>query len=101
MTGRTAASSDDLLAEVFRGFLSSKENARRSVNIPGIISLSPLSLATNVTNVTLGANGRWLGTRTGTGGIVTLTLKLFGRSPYFHGVQVVSKIVTKLKSNKY
>ena len=34
--------------------------------------LSPLSLATDVTDMTLGASGLWLGTRTGTGGIPTL-----------------------------
>ena len=39
---------------------------------PGIISLSSLSLATDVTDVTLGASGFWLGTRTGAGGTVTL-----------------------------
>ena len=40
---------------------------------PRIISLSPLSLATGVTDTTLGANGLWLGTRTGTGGPATLS----------------------------
>ena len=40
---------------------------------PRIISLSPLSLATDVTNVTLGASGLWLGTRTGASGTATLT----------------------------
>ena len=37
---------------------------------PGIISL--LSLATDVTDVTLGASGHWLGTRTGAGGIAKM-----------------------------
>ena len=35
---------------------------------PRIISLSPLSLATNVTDATLGASSLWLGTRTLAGG---------------------------------
>ena len=39
---------------------------------PGIILLSPLSLATNVTDLTLGAGGLWLGTRTGADGTATL-----------------------------
>ena len=48
---------------------------------PGIISLSPLSLATDVTDATLGASGLWLGTRTGAGGAATLTKSFFGPSP--------------------
>ena len=36
-----------------------------------IISLSPLSLATDVTDTTLGAHGLWLETRTGVGGTAT------------------------------
>ena len=55
---------------------------------PRIISLSPLSFATDVTDVTLGASGLWLGTRTVAGGTATLTESLFGRSPWFHGQQV-------------
>ena len=39
---------------------------------PGVISLSPLSLATDVIDVTLEAKGLWLGTRTGAGGTATL-----------------------------
>jgi hypothetical protein len=39
---------------------------------PGIISLSLLSLATDLTDVTLGASGLWLGTRTGAVGTATL-----------------------------
>ena len=35
--------------------------------------LSPLLLATDVTEVTLGTSGLWLGTRTGVGGTTTLT----------------------------
>jgi hypothetical protein len=38
-----------------------------------IISLSHLSLATDVTDATLGVSGLWLGTRTLAGGTVTLT----------------------------
>ena len=40
---------------------------------PRIISFSPLSLATDVTDATLGASGLWLRTRTGAGGTATLT----------------------------
>ena len=39
---------------------------------PGVISLSTLSLATDVTDVTLGASGFWLRTRTEAGGTATL-----------------------------
>ena len=39
---------------------------------PGIISLPPLSLATDVTDATFGTSGLWLGTRTGAGGTATL-----------------------------
>ena len=42
---------------------------------PGIISLSPLSLAidvTDVTDVALGTTGFWLATRSGAGGTDTL-----------------------------
>ena len=56
---------------------------------PRIISLSPLSLATDVTDATLGVSGLWLGTRTGAGGTLTATLTdFFGRSPWLHGQQV-------------
>ena len=44
---------------------------------PRIISLSPLSLATEVTDATLGVSGLWLGTRTGAGGTATLTESSF------------------------
>ena len=54
---------------------------------PRIISLSPLSLGTDVTDATLGARGLWLGTRTGTGGTATLTESFFGRSPWLYGHQ--------------
>ena len=59
--------------------------------VHGIISLSSLSLATDVTDVTLGASGLWLGTRTGAGGTATLTKRFFGRSPWLHGQQVKGK----------
>jgi hypothetical protein len=39
---------------------------------PRIISLSPLPLATDMTDATLGASGLWLGTQTGAGGTATL-----------------------------
>ena len=52
-----------------------------------LISLSPLSLATDVTDATLGAIGLWLGTRTGAGDTATLTESFFGRSPWLHGHQ--------------
>ena len=37
-----------------------------------IISLTPLSLETDVTDATLGISGLWLGTRTGAAGTATL-----------------------------
>jgi hypothetical protein len=40
--------------------------------VSGIISLSPLSLATDVTDVTLGASGLRPGTQRGAGGTATL-----------------------------
>ena len=46
---------------------------------PNIISLSPLSLATDVTDATFGASGLQLGTRTGAGGTATLTESFFDR----------------------
>ena len=62
MTGRTALSSNRLLAEVFRGDLFTD---------PGIISLLALSLATDASDVTLGASDLWPGTRTAAGGTAT------------------------------
>ena len=44
---------------------------------PRIISLSPLSLETDVTDATPGASGFWLGTRTGAGDTATLTESIF------------------------
>ena len=54
---------------------------------PSIISLLPLSLVIDVTDATLGASGLWIGTRTGAGGIATLTESFFGRSSWLHGQQ--------------
>ena len=42
-----------------------------------ILELSPLSLATDVTDATLGASGFRLGTRTGADGAATLTESIF------------------------
>ena len=56
--------------------------------------ISPLSLATDVTDATLGASGLWLGTRTGAGGTATLTERcffFFGRSPWLQGQQVIDE----------
>ena len=47
----------------------------------GVISLSPLSLASDVTEMTLGASGLWLGTRTGAGGTATLAWCFFWPQP--------------------
>ena len=62
--------------------------------MPGNLCTAPqdhfiitLSLATDVTDATLGASGLWLGTRTGAGGTATLTESVFGRSPWLHGQQ--------------
>jgi hypothetical protein len=67
MTDRTAPSSEGLLAEVF---LSCKADL---CTAPRIISLSPLSLANDMTDATFGASGLWLRTRTGAGSTATLT----------------------------
>ena len=52
---------------------------------PLIISLSLLSLATDVTDATLAASGLWLGIGTWATGTATLTESFFGRSPWLHG----------------
>ena len=44
---------------------------------PRILSLPPISLATDVTDATLGASALWLGTRIGAGGTATLTKSFF------------------------
>ena len=56
---------------------------------PRIISLSPLSLVTDVTDATLGASGLWLGTRAGAGGPATLTESFIDYSPWLHGQQTI------------
>ena len=55
---------------------------------PRIVSLSLLSLVTDVTDATLGVSGLWLGTLTGAGGTATLIEFFFGRSPWFHGLNL-------------
>ena len=47
-----------------------------------------LSLTTDVTDVTLGASGLWLGTRAGAGGTATPASSFFDRSPWVHGQQI-------------
>ena len=81
ITGRTVPSQP--LAEVFLGFSSAVWQMPGNLcTAPRIISLSPLSLATDVTDATLGASGLWLGTRTGAGGTATQVWNFFGRSPH-------------------
>ena len=66
-------SSDGLLAKVFLEFSSAvRQMPGDRFTAPRIISLSPLSLATDVTDATLGASGLWLGTQAGAGGTATL-----------------------------
>ena len=60
---------------------------------PRIISLSPLSLATDMTGATFGASGLWLGTRTGAGGTGTLIKSFFDRSPWLHGQQAIITLI--------
>ena len=55
---------------------------------PRIISLSSLSLATDMTDATLGASSLGLGTQIGAGSTTTLTESFFGHSPWLHGQQV-------------
>ena len=55
----------------FGVFLGCEAYARRSVHSPQDHFISPLSLATDVTDATLGASGLWIGTRTGAGGTAT------------------------------
>ena len=49
---------------------------------PSTISLSPLLLAIDVTDATLGASGLWLGTRTETGDNATLAKSFFLAAAY-------------------
>ena len=67
---------------------------------PRIISLSPLSLATDVTDATLGAD-LWLGTRTGAGDTATPTESFIGRSPWLHEQQVRSNFLSVQVSEPY
>ena len=72
MSGRTAHSSDGLLAELLGVSSAVRQISGDLCTATGIILLSPLSLATDVTDASLGASALWLGTRTGAGGTVTL-----------------------------
>ena len=72
MTGRTAPSLGGLLAG-FLGFSSTvKQIPGDLCTAPRIISLLSLPLAIDATDVTLGASGLWLGSRTEAGGTITL-----------------------------
>ena len=58
---------------------------------PRIISLSPLSLATDVTDATHGASGLWLGTRTGPGGTAIFVTRIgFKHNPSYFAFPIVS-----------
>jgi len=48
---------------------------------------SPLTLAIDMTDTTLGASGLWLGIQTGAGGTAALTTGFFGCSPWLNGQQ--------------
>jgi len=61
-------------------------------DLPRIISLSPLSLATDVTDATLGTTGLWLGTWIGAGCTATITKSFFDRSPWPHGQHFINPI---------
>jgi hypothetical protein len=62
--------------------------------VPRIISLSPLSLATDVTDATLGASDLWLGTWTEACGTTTLLKVFFGCSPWLYGPLYASANIT-------
>ena len=68
LNGRTAPSSDGLLAEVFWSFTQLKGKCQEICAQPP----GSLSLAADVTDAKLGASGLWQGTRTGAGGTATL-----------------------------
>ena len=74
------------------GFLGFSPDVRQ---MPGDLYTAPRfissssSLATDVTDVTLGASGLWQGTRTGAGGTATPTESFFGRRLWPHGQQVM------------
>ena len=82
-------------------FLSFKANARRSVHSPQDHFIITLSLATDVTDVTFGVSGHWLGTRTGAGGTATVTKSFFGCSPWLHGQQLSHLIRSHHKPGPY
>ena len=67
------------------GFLGFSSAARQMpgdlCTAPRNISLSTLSLASDVAEVTLEASGLWLGTRTGAGGTATVTESFFWPLP--------------------
>ena len=63
---------------------------------PGIISLLPLSLATDVTNVTLGASDLWPGTRTGAGGAAFLAATHDSMDSRQHVIIIIIIIITLL-----
>jgi hypothetical protein len=69
-TGRTAFI-DDLLADVFQGF-PQLQTPGYLCTASAIISLSSYHLLPDVSDVTLGLSGLWLGTRTGASGTTTL-----------------------------
>ena len=68
-----------------------------------LYSLSPLSLATDVTDATLGASGLWLGTRTEAGGTVTLTKFFWPQSmnPLTTGLQPMAPWTAGSQNKKY
>ena len=61
----------EAISHIFNSILDNLCKAA-AITAPGIISLSFLSLATDVTDLTLGASGYWLETRTGAGGSATV-----------------------------
>ena len=61
-------------------FLSPKVSARRSVHSVSF-HYHPYHYPTDVTDVTLGTSGLWLGTRAGAGGTATLAWSLFWPQP--------------------
>ena len=69
----------------FRGFSSALRQMPGDLyTVPGIISLSSLSLATYVTDVALGASGLWLGARTVAAGTATLAWSSFFHCVWLH-----------------
>ena len=86
MTDRTAPSSDGLRSQGSPEFSSALRQMPEDLcTVPGIIPLSPLSLATDVTDATLGASVLWLGILTRAVGTATLAKSIFGGSPNLRG----------------